>query len=170
MFGTLGALSGGSPVPGFMDQYPLLRQALASHSVLSARTSANQSSPVVAELQRALSAAGYPTAVDGIYGNGTAQSVRNFQQANRLTADGAAGPQTLERLLSGFAAPPPSVQKAPSAAGPIASTGGGGGLPSAPFVPSGGGGGSADLVTYIGLGLGAALLIAAVVSMTKKSR
>ena len=36
--------------------------------------------------------------VDGIYGSGTAQAIRYFQQTNGLTPDGVAGPATLKAL------------------------------------------------------------------------
>ncbi len=37
---------------------------------------------------------------DGVYGKGTANAVRAFQQANGLGVDGAAGPKTIEKLFS----------------------------------------------------------------------
>ena len=40
----------------------------------------------------------YDGAVDGVYGSGTARAVRYFQQRNGLTADGVAGPATLDAL------------------------------------------------------------------------
>ena len=42
---------------------------------------------------------------DGVYGTGTQNAVRAFQQANSLGTDGAAGPMTLERLFSQSAVP-----------------------------------------------------------------
>jgi lysozyme len=48
----------------------------------------------VTMLQRALSVLGYNLTIDGNYGPGTAAAVSQFQTANGLTADGAAGPNT----------------------------------------------------------------------------
>lgn len=53
----------------------------------------------VAQLQRALRAAGYPVGtIDGVYGPATTQAVTRFQQAHGLAADGLAGPRTLAAL------------------------------------------------------------------------
>lgn len=50
---------------------------------------------LVALLQSALTNAGFsPGVVDGIYGNRTFNAVTAFQRANRITADGIAGPRT----------------------------------------------------------------------------
>lgn len=50
---------------------------------------------LVALLQTALTNAGFsPGVVDGIYGNRTFNAVTAFQRANRITADGIAGPRT----------------------------------------------------------------------------
>jgi len=55
--------------------------------------------PAVRRLQRALAQVGYPTGtIDGVYGTATTQAVTHFQQAQRLPADGVAGPQTLAAL------------------------------------------------------------------------
>jgi peptidoglycan hydrolase-like protein with peptidoglycan-binding domain len=54
----------------------------------------------VQSLQQQLANAGYDIAVDGIYGSQTANAVRQYQQANNLTVDGLAGPQTLGSLAS----------------------------------------------------------------------
>ena len=54
---------------------------------------------LVALLQTALTNAGFsPGVVDGIYGNRTFNAVTAFQRANRITADGIAGPRTCARL------------------------------------------------------------------------
>lgn len=52
----------------------------------------------VRELQRRLTASGYPVAEDGIYGNETARAVRLFQQERRLPITGTADVSTLEAL------------------------------------------------------------------------
>lgn len=56
----------------------------------------------VARLQKALNdaGAGKPVAVNGVFGAGLLSAVMAFQQANGLCADGVAGPETWERLLS----------------------------------------------------------------------
>ena len=64
---------------------------------LSQRGSVNL--PQVKELQNRLRAAGHdPGPSDGWYGRRTANAVRAYQQANNLTVDGDAGPQTLGSL------------------------------------------------------------------------
>ncbi|MEX0404118.1 N-acetylmuramidase domain-containing protein [Aquibium sp. LZ166] len=52
----------------------------------------------VAELQKRLSAAGHPCAIDGVFGPATAAAVRRFQRENGLSPDGIAGPRTLAAL------------------------------------------------------------------------
>jgi len=50
-------------------------------------------------LQFLLKIGGYSVgSVDGIFGNNTAQAVRAFQMANRITADGIVGPKTWYKL------------------------------------------------------------------------
>lgn len=51
-------------------------------------------------LQSALYVKGFPTALDSIFGANTATQVRAFQTANGLTADGIAGGNTFQALLS----------------------------------------------------------------------
>ena len=53
---------------------------------------------VVEQLQVALVALGYNIAVDGTYGAGTEEAVRDFQSRNGLDVDGIAGPETREML------------------------------------------------------------------------
>jgi peptidoglycan hydrolase-like protein with peptidoglycan-binding domain len=51
----------------------------------------------IEELQQFLTDVGYDTrGVDGIYGGGTTESVKGFQKAFGLTADGDAGPNTIQ--------------------------------------------------------------------------
>ena len=38
--------------------------------------------------------------VDGVFGRGTEDAVKKFQQENGLTVDGKVGPKTLEKLMS----------------------------------------------------------------------
>ena len=52
----------------------------------------------VADLQAALSAAGYPVAVDGAYGPLTADAVERYQRDNGLPPNGDAGKLTLDSL------------------------------------------------------------------------
>lgn len=63
-------------------------------------SSGRQPSDAVRDLQRLLSAAGYPVAADGVPGAATEKAVRRFQKANGLAVDGVAGPQTLDALRS----------------------------------------------------------------------
>ncbi len=59
------------------------------------------SGSAVKEMQQALNKLGYNTnGADGKYGNGTRNAVKSFQRANRLTADGIAGNNTLTKLFS----------------------------------------------------------------------
>lgn len=58
----------------------------------------------VAAIQRLLVKAGFPTAVDGIYGPNTRAQVRAFQRSAKITVDGIVGPVTWSRL-NGVKAP-----------------------------------------------------------------
>ena len=76
----------------------------------------------VSALQSRLSELGYYSgAIDGLFGTGTAQAVTRFQRANRLTADGVAGQETLNQLYSGnnvvlaTATPKPTATPTPAA-------------------------------------------------------
>ena len=54
---------------------------------------------LIAELQRALTRAGYdPGTPDGTYGQNTEEAVVAFQQANGLSPDGIVGPETADAL------------------------------------------------------------------------
>lgn len=62
----------------------------------------------VSELQAALKLLGYYSgAVDGVYGETTAQAVTRFQQAAGIAADGVAGADTWNRLLPTTSPTPP---------------------------------------------------------------
>ncbi len=52
----------------------------------------------VEECQELLNRHGYITSVDGVFGAGTESSVKQFQSANGLTADGVVGPDTWAAL------------------------------------------------------------------------
>ncbi|WP_081738791.1 N-acetylmuramidase domain-containing protein [Mesorhizobium ciceri] len=52
----------------------------------------------VRELQTLLVRAGYAVKVDGDYGPSTNDAVKDFQRAQKIKADGVAGPETLRRL------------------------------------------------------------------------
>ena len=58
----------------------------------------------VRQMQQRLKELGYyKGSVDGVYGSGTIKAVRAFQERNRLTADGVAGPSTQKVLYSSAA-------------------------------------------------------------------
>ena len=66
---------------------------------MSAILKLNNSGPDVAELQRALQAAGFnPGSIDGFFGNGTEAAVLAFQRSEGLAADGIVGPKTASSL------------------------------------------------------------------------
>ncbi|TPL30165.1 peptidoglycan-binding protein [Mesorhizobium sp. B2-4-7] len=52
----------------------------------------------VRDLQTLLLRAGYAVKVDGDYGPSTRDAVKDFQRAQKITADGVAGPETFRRL------------------------------------------------------------------------
>ena len=54
---------------------------------------------MVKQIQQALAGAGWKVIVDGIYGDITAEAVREFQFQHHLAADGVVGPKTLALLL-----------------------------------------------------------------------
>ncbi|MGR6423031.1 peptidoglycan-binding domain-containing protein [Aeromonas veronii] len=53
----------------------------------------------VTDLQRRLTAIGYPVAVDGWFGDATEQALLDFQRDYMITAIGQAGPRTMAALL-----------------------------------------------------------------------
>lgn len=60
--------------------------------------------PAVKNLQNRLKQLGYYSgSIDGVYGSGTIKAIRAFQQRNRLTVDGVAGPSTQKVLYSSSA-------------------------------------------------------------------
>lgn len=63
--------------------------------------------PEVESIQNRLRLIGYDIDVDGVYGNGTARVVRQFQRDRNLVVDGRVGPKTLRRLHN--AEPDPKV-------------------------------------------------------------
>lgn len=56
------------------------------------------SSKAVRDLQELLNEAGYDIAIDGYFGRGTREAVRDFQRANRLRVDGIVGYETWQAL------------------------------------------------------------------------
>lgn len=71
--------------------------------------------PEVVELQKWLNANGFNAgAEDGVYGKGTANAVRAFQQKQGLAVDGDAGPGTLKAMQSGAQAQPQAEPNAPA--------------------------------------------------------
>ncbi|WP_287248759.1 N-acetylmuramidase domain-containing protein [Mesorhizobium sp.] len=59
----------------------------------------------VRALQTLLVRAGYAVRADGDYGPSTRDAVKDFQRAQKITADGVAGPETLRRLEAWKQAP-----------------------------------------------------------------
>ncbi|UUU31846.1 peptidoglycan-binding protein [Streptomyces sp. CA-210063] len=53
----------------------------------------------VETVQLLLTARGYPTGADGIFGSGTAAKVKQFQKSRGLAADGVVGPNTWSKLV-----------------------------------------------------------------------
>ena len=88
-----------------------------------------EQSTAVRKMQDALKTKGYyKGAVDGKFGQGTEQSVRDFQANNGLTVDGKAGKRTQEVLYSGNArrktASTPTARPTAGASGSTGSSGG----------------------------------------------
>ena len=74
----------------------------SSDAVVSEVLTAGMTGEQVRQVQRRLSELGYLSAsfVNGVYDNNTQQAIRQFQQANGLSADGAAGSATQSRLYA----------------------------------------------------------------------
>ncbi len=61
----------------------------------------------VADLQRRLTALGYPLAADGVFGAATRAAVQRFQADAGLDVDGIVGPRTTEAIAAAFASAAP---------------------------------------------------------------
>ncbi len=95
---------------------PILGQSV-SPGVRSLLKIGSQGESVI-ELQAVLLLMGYYSgAIDGIYGENTAQAVRKFQQDAGLTVDGMAGTDTWNRLF-----PPSPIVAQPSVIAPAITT------------------------------------------------
>lgn len=73
--------------------HPILRAGIAGEAV--------------ADLQRMLSALGYPTGPDGIFGPATENAVRRFQAGHQLQVDGIVGEMTKAALETALSTPNP---------------------------------------------------------------
>jgi peptidoglycan hydrolase-like protein with peptidoglycan-binding domain len=88
--------SGVQPVDG--------KYGIATHDAL-AEALGGSATDFASEVQTMLAALGYYTgAVDGIYGQGTADAVTAFQTDAGLPADGLIGPDTMEALVKAVTA------------------------------------------------------------------
>jgi peptidoglycan hydrolase-like protein with peptidoglycan-binding domain len=75
--------------------------ALLSRGAATTVQSGSTGEPVT-RLQRALTAAlGRTVAIDGVFGSGTGQAVRDYQSSRGLTVDGIVGPGTWGALQAG---------------------------------------------------------------------
>ena len=71
----------------------------AAQTVDAATSKKGSSGQKVTEIQTKLKNWGYYSgSVDGVFGSGTEEAVKKFQQSNGLTADGKVGPATLSAL------------------------------------------------------------------------
>ncbi len=94
---------------------PTQQNTTTDNSVLKSGSSGT----AVKQLQDRLKTLGYYTgSVDGAYGAGTAQAVKDFQTVNSLTADGIAGTKTQSVLYGKYA-----IAKSSSTSGSSTSTG-----------------------------------------------
>jgi hypothetical protein len=85
-------------VPNYARNAPTAAVTTVSVKVPSLKKNATGGS--VRALQAVLSAKGHSTAVDGSFGPATEKSVKAYQKANGLTADGICGQQTWTSLLN----------------------------------------------------------------------
>ncbi|MBN1777309.1 MAG: peptidoglycan-binding protein [Clostridiales bacterium] len=96
--GTTGATAGPTAVGATAT--PTTATTTTDNSVLQSGSTGY----AVKQLQQQLKDLGYYTgSVDGSYGSGTTQAVKDFQTANSLTADGIAGQKTQDALFSKYA-------------------------------------------------------------------
>jgi murein L,D-transpeptidase YcbB/YkuD len=72
--------------------------AEAGTATITQPLSAGSTGTDVLVLQERLNAAGYPVAVDGVFGSDTDAAVRTFQDDEGLVVDGVVGPQTAAAL------------------------------------------------------------------------
>lgn len=102
----------GGPVA--RTRYPTAAPEARPTPTISAVLRRGSRGAAVVELQTLLAAAGYPTAIDGVFGPRTEAAVRAFQSRHGLTDDGIAGPRTLTALrgLGDTERPPPLVPPA----------------------------------------------------------
>ncbi len=99
------------------EEEPTPASAAASPAATDPRplqlTDPPQQGEAVRALQTALRQAGLEVSVDGVFGPGTAEAVRQFQQQRGLTVDGVVGASTQAALTALRAAPAGSSSPAP---------------------------------------------------------
>lgn len=86
----------GSVRPACRAVDPTVRDDGSAHPLLAE----GDTGPDVEELQRLLTASGFPCDADGDFGPLTNRAVRDFQASRHLSVDGVVGPQTWGALLS----------------------------------------------------------------------
>jgi peptidoglycan hydrolase-like protein with peptidoglycan-binding domain len=83
--GASAATSGPAAAPAAAVNWPTVRQGAKGERV---RT-----------IQYLLTARGFREPADGVYGKDTTTTVKRFQKANKLSADGSVGPSTWPKLV-----------------------------------------------------------------------